>query len=209
MVCFNVKEWWPLQGAYWHSLVTAWCKRTAWRKISKRRNSTTNSVEHLNSFINSWHRSKKPSCIRMERIFKQLINLRPLNDRPCIHYNNMGTSPSHHSQIMSNQKQRHSDFFFYIFYKFEDLGLNCRIQSSCWFVSNKQRRTTRQGDCNHHSLAHSTRKFMGIGQKSFFRKLNTYKLQHLDRLCFCFGFTHVLVNHKWFHNLGSTGEYRI
>ena len=107
-----------------------------------------------------------------------------------IHYSNVVTHTRNDSQIMCNHQDRHAKLILQLHHQLQDLCLNRHIKRCRRLISNQQLRLTRQRNCYHDSLTHTTGKLMWILFQTFFRLIDTDQLQKLNRPClnltFCF-----------------------
>ena len=68
----------------------------------------------------------------------------------------------HHTQIVSNEQDRHAALGLQLRQQIENLRLHGDIQGGRWLVGNQQFRLAGQGDGDHHPLLHATRQLERI-----------------------------------------------
>ena len=118
-------------------------------------------------------------------IIEHFIASSSLHNFPRIHNYNSISNTCHYTQIMGNQYNCCSQSFPDILHQVHDLCLNCYIKRSCWLICNQNLRLSSKCNCNHNSLAHTTRKFMWIFLHTHIRIRNTNQFQHFQCLFFC------------------------
>ena len=110
---------------------------------------------------------------------------------------------------MGNQHNGCSHFFPELTHQLQDLCLDGYVQGCGRLICNKKSWLAGYCHGDHHSLAHTARKLMRIFLHPLLRSSDPNSFQNVHSSCPGFFFTAVLVEHNWFHQLGSNSQSRI
>ena len=144
-------------------MLTAWCKRTAFRRIQHIDRSTLyRDQSFVTLCIYTRHRTQKSFCIRMRRFIENIINRALFNDTACIHNGNLIADIRNNTKVMSDKNDSHFCFLLQVFHQVKDLCLDRNIQSCSRLIRDQKLRMTDQTHGDHNSLAHTTGELMRI-----------------------------------------------
>ena len=91
----------------------------------------------------------------------------------------------------------------------QDLCLNRNIQSRCRLICDQNLRIAAHSHGDHHTLAHTAGKFVGIAAHCFLRVCDADSCEKLQHTGFCLFFVHICVTADQLHHLASNCINRI
>jgi hypothetical protein len=137
-----------------------------------------------------------------------VIDRTGLHNPPVIDHRHLVGHIGNHTQVVSNQQDRHIEAFLQVFQQLQDLRLNGHIKRCRRLVGNQQRRAADQRHGNHRALTQAARKLKRIHVKGPRRIGKSDQPQHLlglgPRICL----VDLLVQHQRFLDLVANGVQR-
>ena len=117
----------------------------------------------------------------MQRVFKQIVDLRFLHHKAAVQNNNAVAQLSHNAQVMGDKDDAGAVFLLQGAHLFQNLVLDGHIQGGGGLVRNQQVGVVGQRHGDHDALAHTAGKFMRVGFQPLFGFGNTYFAEQLQR----------------------------
>ena len=117
----------------------------------------------------------------MRRMVKNSIRGAALAHTPAVHNNDLVTHGRNDAQVMCNHDDRHTHLLLQVLHQLQDLRLNGNVQRGRRLIRNQDIRLTAERHGNHDTLAHASRKLIGILLHTALRLIYTDERQHLDR----------------------------
>ena len=194
--CFFLKI--NLQSIIWtqgKGIPNNWCIKWWWRPWN---------WEEFSIIISQlWQTWKQAPRVWMTRLIENFLNSCVFNDFASIHDSNLVRDTCYDAKVMGNENDRETILLFEWFQEVNDLSLNGHIKGSCWFVTDKDIRTTSQGNGNNDTLTHPTRVLERIFIETFFSIWNTNLVHVINCHFFSFLGCFPLVLNNNFNNLTS------
>ena len=105
-----------------------------------------------------------------------------LLDPPCrIHYDDAVGVACHYAEIMRDDNQRDVELPRQVLHQFQNLRLDGDIERGCRLIGDNEFRIAGKPDCDHHALAHATRKLVRVLIESTLSIGNAHKGEQLNR----------------------------
>ena len=135
------------------------------------------------------NRSNQAHGIRMQRIFKDIINICFFHNQPTVHHQHAAAELCHNTEIMGNKHDAHAHFLLYAAHQLENLILNRDVQCGCRLICNQQVRFAGKCHCYHDTLTHPAGKLMGKAFKPCLRFRNSNHPEQINYpfLSLCLG----------------------
>ena len=142
-------------------------------------------------------------------LVENVVNRTFLDHAAAVHNNDLITHLCHDTEIMGDEKDRGSDFFFQLVHQVEDLCLNRYIQSCSRLIGNQDFRVAHQSHGDHDTLALSAGKLERILLHHLLHARKSGHAQHLDGFLLSLFLADFLVHEDGFHDLVADLHNRV
>ena len=143
----------------------------------------------------------------MARLVKQARSWCALHDTTGIHDDDVVCQLRHHTQVMADELDGHTDAVLQLQHQLQNLGLYGHVQRCCGFVSNQQAGPAGQRHSNHCALAHATRQLVRVSIGARACRRNTHLIEHLNRPLLRCAFVQSLVQQQGLADLLTNANH--
>ena len=177
--------------------------------ILQGRHGTRDLEQPLAGLTHLGQRVDQPLGIGMLGIIDDFAGGPLLNDSAGIHHQHALSDLRHHTEIVSDQHQRHVVLLAQLQQQRHDFRLNRHIQGRRRFIGDDDLRVQQQCDGDDNALAHAARQFMGVLIQALVRRRNLYLPQLVQGDIPGRPGADPAMRLERFHHLGANGQHRV
>ena len=162
-----------------HAMLTAGSKGTAlWRIQHIHRRAFDGNQPLIILRIDTGHGTQEPHGVGMGGIVEDVVHRSLLHNLSRIHDRNLVADFRHHPQIVGDEDDAHVGLFLQGLHQLQNLCLDGHVKGGGGLVGNQQLGMANQTHGNHHPLAHSARKLVGILPHPLLHVVYAHHLEH-------------------------------